>query len=355
MRRTPGRAFQTVVGLLIGLILWSPAQAIPTEVVSDTSATSIKGLIESTKQTIAQAKIISSSEMSRLEQLREHAENARRWIETTNHFTREIFEDVRRFTSLKGILGVVEERLGMDDDTLKALSDIGQTVRACYAIKEQFETLVQTRLRMIENLYKRAKAGIFNPAQDLADLDEYLRSGIGRNAEQVIRSRERLAALDNELETWIYQLQQARKDLAAKQAELNGIVEKLKAEGSLSNTVEKKQVADTGEVAQPRLKYRENQSAEAIAALWTNKNLLEVQINSLTKQVNDLLEKINARYQLYHLKFDERKAKASEIRRTLDGWETFIGAKSEAIRALVDPYNAAAEGAGEGGTDNANK
>lgn len=349
MNRKPGRVAQTIIGLLLGLIFQSQAQAIPVTVAADTSWTSTKQVIESTKQTIHQARIIQSSELSRLAQLREHAENARRWIQTTNHYTRQIFEDVRRFTSLKGILGVVEEQLGMDDDTLKALADIGQVVRACFAIKEQFETLVQTRLRMIENLYKRAKAGIFNPAQDLADLDEYLRSGIGRRAEQIIRSRERLAALDNELETWIYQLQTARKDLATKQTELSGIIEKLKEEGALSKNVEQKQVADSGERNQPRLRYRENQSAEAIAALWTNKNLLDGQIADLNKQINELLEKINERYKSYHMKFDEKKAKAAEIRRTIEGWEGFIGAKEAAIRELIDPYNAANAGAGEEG------
>lgn len=349
--RTPNRCKQTIIGLLVGIILASPVQAVPVSVVADTSWTSTKQVIESTKQTLHQARIIQSSELSRLEQLREHAENARRWIVTTNHYTRQIFEDVRRFTSLKGILGVVEEQLGMDDDTLKALADIGQTVRACFALKEQFETLIQTRLRMVENLYKRAKSGIFNPAQDLKDLDEYLRAGIGRRAEQIIRSRERLAALDTELETWIYQLQQARKELATKQAELNGIVERLKEEGALSTTVEQKQPADTGDRSKPRLKYRENQSAEAINALWTNKNLVDGQITVLNQQINDLLTKINERYQSYHLKFDEKKAKAAGIRDTISGWEGFYESKQEAIETLIDPYKAAQRAVDEEGDE----
>lgn len=342
-----GRFTQTIIGLLIGVLLTGmTAQAIPVEVVNDSSWTSIKGLIESTKQTIEQTRIVATGEMSRIEQLAEHAKNAKRWMETVEHYSKVITEDIRRFTSLKGILEVAEERLGLDDDTLKALADIGQTIRACFALKAQFESLIHTRLKMIENLYQRAKNGIFNPAQDLEDLDEYLRSGIGRNAERIIRSRQRLAELDNELETWIFDLQQARAELASKQAELTEIKKKLEEEGTLSKGIRARRVNETGEREGPRLKRRENQSAEAINSLLVNKNLVEGQINDLNKRIADLLEKINKRYQIYHMKFDEAKAKVSDFREAVLGWEKMIESKQKAIMEMVNPHDAPPVGGG---------
>lgn len=337
--RKPSRLTQTILGLLIGILLTSTtAQAIPVEVVHDNSWTSLKQVIEATKQTIEQTKLTANSELSRIEQLAEHAQTAKRWLETVEHYTKVINEDIRRFTSLKGILEVTEEKLGLDDDTLKALADIGQTIRGCFALKQQFESLIHTRLQMIENLYKRAKNGIFNPAQDLEDLDEYLRSGIGRNAERVIRSRQRLAELDNELETWIFDLQQARKELAYKQAELTEIKKKLEAEGALSGEIRARRVKETGEREGPRLKRRENQSAEAINSLLVNKNLVEGQINELNKRISELLEKINERYRRYHMTFDERKAKVSGIREAVQGWEAMAESKEKAIQEMVNPH-----------------
>jgi DNA repair exonuclease SbcCD ATPase subunit len=333
-----------ILGLFIAILLTgAPAQAIPVEVVNDSSWTSIKGLIESSKQTIEQTKITMSSEMSRLEQIAEHAKTAKRWADEVAQYTRVISEDIRRFTSLKGILEVAEERLGLDEDTLKALSDIGETIRACYALKEQFESLVYTRLKMIENLYKRAKLGIFNPAQDLQDLDDYLRSGIGRSAARVVASRERLAQLDSELETWIYEWNQARKELAYKQSELNNIVKKLKEEGALSSDIRERTVSDKGERDKRDRwsgKRRENQSADAIATALVNKNLVEGQIGALNTRIADLIEKINQRYQRYHMTFDERKAKVNDIREAVRGWEAMIESKKQAIQEMVNPHRA---------------
>lgn len=338
--RRPNRLTQTIIGLLLGVLCSTNALAVPAEITSDTSWTSWKQVVEATKQTVEQTKIVASSEMSRIEQLAEHAKNARRWLDTVAHFTKVINEDIRRFTSLKGILEVAEEKLGLDDDTLKALADIGETVRACFALKEQFESLIHTRLRMIENMYARAKRGIFNPAQDLADLDEYLRSGIGRSSARVIASRERLARLDNELETWIYDLQQARKELAYKQTQLNEILEKLKAEGGLDANIRRRTVNQTGDREGPRLRRRENASAEAIDALLMNKTLIEGQINELNKRISELLEKINERYRRYHMTFDESKARVSDIRKAVDGWQGMIEAKEKAIQEMVNPYSA---------------
>src|ERR1700688_2859653 len=50
-----------------------------------------------------------------------------------------------------------------------------KAVQQVYQLKRQIESMVQCRIRAIRSLDSRLKAGIFNPQQDLQDLEEYLR------------------------------------------------------------------------------------------------------------------------------------------------------------------------------------
>ncbi len=350
MPRRNSRFTQTILGLVLGVMMTQTAKAqFAVTVVNDTSPSTIKQMLESVKQTVVQGKSYATGESTRLEQIAEHAKTAKRWITTAEHYTRQINEDVRRFTSLKGILSVGEERLGLDDDTMKAMADLGQTMRACLALKQQFETLVHTRLRMVESMYTRARTGVFNPAQDMQDLDDYLRDGIGRSSEQIIATRERLAQMDNELETWTYDYKQLQKERAYKQTQLNSVIESLKKESALSTDIRPHTVSETGDRTGPRLLRRENQSAETTSTLLTTKTLLEGQISDLDKRIADLRDKINERFKRYHSKFDEAKTQASGIRQSLEGWDAMDEAKANMIRQMIDPYNAPAnDGSGAG-------
>lgn len=340
MKRTPGRFAQTVIAMLIGLFLTQPVNAQwAVHVVGDTSPTAIKGLIQQTKQTIAQIKLVGTQDISLARQTVEYVKHALRWIETVNHYTNVIIQDVKRFTTLKGIMGSIEKSLGLDEDTLQALADIGQAIRGIYAVKNQFEALVRTRLRMVEALVYRAKNGIFDPAADLRDLEEYLRDSIGRSAQNVIATRERLARFDNELERWTFELGRARAREATISKELDDIKKLLEAELEKSKKPRDAGANEDGSRVILRTDgERVSVSADAINNLTVRRNQLEQALFEVQTEINKLIEKITERYKQYHQVFDESKITAQNWTKAQEGWEKFMELKDKALDKTIDNY-----------------
>lgn len=336
MRKTKLRV-NLLLGFLLGVFLTQPVRAIPVTVVADTSPTAIKGLIESTKQTLHQIQITASTEGSRIAQAAEYVKQAQRWLDTVNHYTNVIIQDVKRFTTLKGIMGVVEKQLGLDDDTLKALSDIGQVVRGVFTLKNSFQALITTRLRMLKNIEERARNGIFDPGADLADLEDYLQNSIGRSAQDVIANRERLARFDNELERWTFELGQLRATKAALMKQRQETKAHLDRE--LQNQVG---LRDTGaaESGGSTTTYNGRTSVAASAVESDKQTLLEIdgQLVQLDKQISELLEKITKRYKEYHQKFDESRITAEGWLKAQQGWDDFMSIREEAIERAIDQY-----------------
>ena len=339
MRKTPGRFAQTIIGVLLALFIVQPVSAFPVEVISDTSPTAIKGLFESTKQTLVQFDTLRTSNMSLFAQIAAYAKEAERWIETANHYTNVIIQDVRRFTTLKGIMGVAEQQLGLNEDTLKALADIGEAIRGIYTVKNQFEALVRTRLQMLQSIEYRAKAGIFDPSADLKDLEEYLRTSIGRSAQNTIATRERLAQFDNELERWTWELGRLRARKAALEIELKDIKEKLDAE--IERSKDAREVGANEDGSRKILRpdgTRVSASAEAFNNLTGRRLQVEQQIFQVESEINKLIEKITERYKTYHQVFDQSKVTAENWLKTQQGWDKFAELKDKALDKTIDNY-----------------
>lgn len=338
-RRIPGRLAQTVIGLVVGMILAQPVAAIPVTKVGDTSVTSIKGIIESTKQTVAQVKLVSTQDISLARQIAEYAKVANRWVTTVNHYTREIVENVRQFTTLKGILGMVEQQLGLDDDTLKALADIGEAIRGVITLKNNFESLVRTRLIMLQNIERRARSGIFDPSADLQDLEEYLKGSVGLSAQNTIASRARLAQFDNELERWTYDLGRLRARKAAIEAELKTVKDGLDAEVKKKYGARDVAADDQGNrvILRPD-GTRVSASAEAFTNLTMRRNLLEQQLLAVETEINKLIGLITERYKTYHMIFDESKITAENWLQAQESWDRFGALKDKALDKTIDNY-----------------
>ncbi len=343
------RLKQLLIGTLLGIIIAQPIQAqFAVSVVSDTSPTAIKGLIEQTKQSVAQMALVHTQDVSLAKQIAEYAEQANRWIQTANHYTSVIIGDAKRFTSLKGVMGITEQQLGLNEDTLKALADIGLAVRACYTVKNQFEALVHTRLRMLESIESRSRAGIFDPNSDLNDLEDYLRNSIGRSAQDVIATREHLAQFDNELERWThdYELLQARK--AALSVQLKETIRLLDAEAGRQASLRSVGANEDGSrMILHTDGTRVSASANAIDNLSRTRLEIEHQITEIDVQLSALLEKINERYKQYHQKFDQSKHTADNYRKTEEGWNRFMELKEDATIKVIDNYGRAQAPLGE--------
>src|SRR6266480_1283061 len=149
---------------------------------------------------------------------------------TVEHYTKMYDKAVQQVTSLGGILKTVDQQLARNKLLVASVAEIGKAVRQIYQLKRQIESMIQCRIRAIRSLDSRLKAGIFNPQQDLQDLEEYLRDSIGRSSQDTIANIERLANADNEFERLRYELQNAYGRMAEAQAVLKQLEDTLTPE-----------------------------------------------------------------------------------------------------------------------------
>jgi len=130
-------------------------------------------------------------------QIKKKIDEATRWLETVRHYA-EIYEKAaQQVTTLGGILKTTEDLVAKQRNMIATMSNIGQTVRGTYRLKNQLETLVVSRMRMLKTINDRLRNGIFDPEADLRDFEEYLRNSIGRTSQDTVANMERLARMDN--------------------------------------------------------------------------------------------------------------------------------------------------------------
>lgn len=132
-------------------------------------------------------------------QIKKKIDEAKRWIDTVRHYSEMYEKAVQQVTTLGGILKTTENLVAKQRNMIATMSNIGQTVRGAYQLKNQLETLVTARLRVLKGINERLRNGIFDPDADLRDFEEYLRNSIGRSSQDTVANMERLARMDNQL------------------------------------------------------------------------------------------------------------------------------------------------------------
>lgn len=326
-------------GMWVSFVVTQPLTAQWTvAVLSDTSATTFAQLANQTKQIALQTENLFDSKTMSFKTVAEYIKQAERWLQTVEHFTNSIIGDIKRFTSLKGILGTVEKQLGLSDDTLKALRDIGDIIRGAFTLKNNFISLIRTRLSMIESLEARARKGIFNPSQDLKDLEEYLRYSIGREAAVTLATRQKLAEIDPLIERLTYELQKIRAERAAKQKELDSINQQLGRESSLQAQSRTAGVDENGNSTTVFDESRQSLSPEAVQTLTLRAGQIESQIADLDKQEQKLLAEIQERYESLQKKFESAYLKGRYWNSVLQGWQDLEVVKKKEIEKMIDTY-----------------
>ena len=337
------RFAQIILGLIMALTIYPPAAKaqFAVTVVADTTWQSIEQLRNATQQTIAQAALVQSSETSRLKQLVEYIKLAEQWSRTVTFYTDTIFENVRQFTSLKGILSAAEKQIGLNDDTLKALADIGALIRGSLTLKNNFMSMIRTRLSMIETLSRRAENGIFDPRADMEDVENYLKYSIGRESERTLISRARLAEQDPEIERLSYELRKVRATRVAKQQELQRNQELLDVQMKLQAKTRNVVVGNTGTIeTSPE---QQSSSAAAIAMLQERISALELQIQQLDQLEKEYLEKLAAKYGAYHTRLDDNYFEGHQWIDKMRGFRVFSLMKQKQLGCLIDNYETEAD------------
>ena len=165
-------ARHTLIGILIGLIL-------------------TPGFISPPPAHAQFAVFDASNYAAKLEEMQRELDH---WLKTVEHYTQMYDKAVQQVTSLGGILKTVDQQLARNKQLVASVAEIGKAVRDVYQLKRQIESMVQCRIRAVKSLDSRLKAGIFNPQQDLEDLEEYLRDSIGRSSQDTIANTERREA-----------------------------------------------------------------------------------------------------------------------------------------------------------------
>ena len=333
--------FCLFLGMWLAFSITQPVQAQwAVSVVNDTSPTTFQMLQQMAQQLAAQTSISVDAKASKLAQVAEYIKTAQRWVETVNFWSNQILGDIRRFTSLKGILSTVESQLGLSDDALKALRDVGEIIRGAFTLKNSFLSLVRTRLQMIESLERRARQGIFNPQADLQDLEDYLRYSIGKQAGATLASRQRLSEIDPLIERLTYDLQKVRAERAAKQKELDGINQQLGRENSLSSRPRVVTVDQNGNSNSTPGDNRTSLSPEAVQTLTLRAGQLEAQIQELSKRETELINEIQARYEAMQKNYTSAYLQGRYWQSVLQGWDKFEEVKRREIENLIDTYEA---------------
>jgi len=241
-------------------------------------------------------------------QIEEMAREMDRWMQTIQHYTAMYDKAVKQVTSLGGILTIVDQQLARNKSLISSVATIGQTVRHIYLLKRQIENMVECRIRAIQQLDSRLKAGIFNPQQDLQDLEEYLRNSIGRTSQDTLANIERLANMDNEFERIRYELQNAYIRLAEAQAVLKQYEQML-----------------TTEMAKPE------DERHSLALIQTQISNTKIQIEQIKTQINDLTEKLAAKTKQYGIQLETRGTYGQQVHQTNNAWESTIPVRKDIL------------------------
>ena len=165
-------------------------------------------------------------------QIRKEVQEINRWIETIQQYTRMYTNAVGQLTNLQGILKTADELFAQDKRLRTLISNWGQVIRMSFQIRNQLINLITGNLKAIHNIAERLRNGIFDPAANRADFEEYLRNGIGRTAQNTESELERLKRMDNQFERLEYDHQIAADKAAQLQVFLNAKreeIERLKA------------------------------------------------------------------------------------------------------------------------------
>src|SRR6267143_5070830 len=280
---------QLLIGLLLGLII-TPAQP-------------------------AKAQWITHDPIAYALKIQEFTKEIDFWLQTLEHYSQMYDKAVKQVTSLGGILTTIDKQLARNKSLVSTIASIGNTVRQIYMLKRQIENMVQCRIRAVRSLDSRLKAGIFNPQQDLQDLEEYLRDSIGRSSQDTVANIERLANADNEFERLRYELQLAYGRLAEAEAALKEFEKMVDAE-----------------LAKPEHE-RYN-----LGVLQTQIGNTKIQIEQIKTQINDLTEKIAAKIKLYGIRLSVRSDYGQLVHNSTEAWESTVPVRQDILKTIDETF-----------------
>jgi len=254
-----------------------------------------------------------------------HATALEKKIEDWVHWTQELQDNIRKiellvkqWTTMKDVLRNAEKLVSHNTTWAATMASIGNSIRGIYRLKDMLVGLVRYRIRALVSIRDRLKNGLFNPAADLQDLEDYLRDGLGRTSAARIATLERLASFDVILQT----LYERWSEACARRAGLEK---------------EKKELQTRHDEAVAR-----GDAPDAISSIEFQIQQVDQKLMEINKQIDELWAQMTERAKKYHVRLDERQQAAVQVAAMSDAWEEFFTIKQEFIDTLenyADTYN----------------
>lgn len=259
-------------------------------------------------------------------QLTKMVEEAARWVETVNHYLEEIRKyqtmidnQVEQITRLGNILHTVDEQLARNRNLIHTVANFGRTIRQIFQLQQDIRTMVSARILAVQRVWDRMRNGIFDPAQNMRDLEEYMRHSIGRASQQRVAYHELLLEQDAEFGEAVYNREVAYGRLARAE----------EAQRAL-------EAALTAETAKPP---GEQQGVDSLL-----RQLAECKqyIATLTEQIAEYTRIINDKMTQFGVRIDAHARFGQQIMRETEAWREMTSVNQqtlESLDALFDPDN----------------
>lgn len=259
-------------------------------------------------------------------QIERMAQDAARWMETVNHYLDEINKyqtmidkEVEQVTRLGNIMETVDEQLSRHRSLIYTIAGFGNTIRRVFQLQQDIRTMVSCRILAVQRVWERMRQGIFDPQQNMRDLEEYLRHSIGRASQDRVEYYELLLAQDAEFSEAVYQREIAMGRLARAE----------EAEREL-------EAALTLETAKPAA---EQQGVDSLLRQLAECRQL---VATLTEQIAEYSRIINRKMVQFGVKLDAHARFGQAIVRETEAWSEMTRVNRETMEslgALFDPDN----------------
>ncbi len=263
-------------------------------------------------------------------QLQRMAQDAARWMETVNHYLEEIKKyetmidkQVEQITSLGNILHTVDEQLARHKSFIYTIGGFGQTIRQIFQLQQDVRTMVSCRILAVERVWERMRQGIFDPQQNMRDLEDYLKYSIGKSSQQRVEYYELLLAQDAEFSEAVYNREVAY--------------------GRLARAEEAQKALEEALTTETRKPPEDQQGVESLLKQLADCKLY---IANLTQQIADYTKIINDKMAKYGVKLDAHARFGAAVERETLAWREMTRVNDETLRsldALFDPDNPAEE------------
>ena len=246
-------------------------------------------------------------------QVKKKIDEANRWIETINQYARMYENAVRQVTTLGGVLKAADDLVAKQRNAIGTMSNIGQTIRGAYQLKNQLELLVISRMRALKNINERLHNGIFDPDADMRDFEEYLRNSVGRSSQDTVANLERLMRMDNQLRKMNEDLEKARAGRA------EAVQQKIAAEKFRDIELDKPE---------------SERCASCLATLIQKVSNCDLLIAHYDSEITRLESQIEERKKKYNIQMDERVKFGEQVQSMNKSWSRFDGSLDDLQRAL---------------------